>query len=149
MLVPLALVAPHGDGAEAPQPGLAGIDRGQLAVVVEDLQAGLRVEVERPLVPAGRRSVHTQPEQLVEPLRTVAGGGRVALGAPQVAGVEDADSQHPPVVLDQAPPGAQPRGFGVLGLVPSSWTQNSTFPEASPSRSFSSALPPGPTWSEP
>ncbi len=114
--MPVPLVTPDGNGAEAAQTCLAGIDGCYLAAVVEDLQAGLGVEVERPLVPSGGHPVDPQPEQLVIPVcaRAVARGGRIALVAPQVAGIEDAYSQHPAIVLDQAPSGAEPRGLGVV-----------------------------------
>ena len=103
LAVALAAVAPDGDGAEALQARLVGVDRVDVLVVVEDLEARLGIEVERPLVPAGRRALDAQPEQLVEPLLAVAGGGGVAFVAAQIAGVEDADGQHLPVALDQAP----------------------------------------------
>ena len=110
-----AVVAPDGQNAKALQARLAGVDRVDFLVVVEDLEASLRVEVERPLVPAGRRAIHAEPEQLVEPLLTVAGGGGVTLVAPKIAGVEDAGGQHLPVALDEAPSRAHAVDLGVLG----------------------------------
>src|SRR5512141_1518194 len=80
---------------------------------MQDLEAALRVEVERPLVPARRRAIHAKPEQLVEPVLPVAGCGGVPFGSTQVAGVEDADSEQPPIALHETPARAETMGLGI------------------------------------
>src|SRR5512143_4140472 len=83
---------------------------------MQDLEAALRVEVERPFVPARRRAIHPKPEQLIEPVLPVAGCGGVPFGAAQVAGVEDADGQELPITLDKAPARSETMGLGIRRL---------------------------------
>ncbi len=87
-------------------------------LIPEELDARILVEVYGPLVPAGGRAVHAEPEQLVEPLLPIARAGRVAFRAAEVIRVENADGEHLAVLLDEAPSGADPVGLGVGGLRP-------------------------------
>jgi len=79
-----------------------------------DLDAHLGIEVERPLVPGGRRAVNAEPSQLIEPLHAIAKGGSVTFIAAEIGCIEYADGKQPPVVLDEAPARACPACLGVL-----------------------------------
>ncbi len=98
-----SVVAPNLQGVKALEVRL--VERGpDFLVVMEKAQADFRVKVEGPFVPSRRRSIHPQPEQLLQPILPITRGGREAFIAGQVAGVENARRHQPAIALEQSPP---------------------------------------------
>jgi len=113
--VALAAVAPDGDGTESCETGLVGINCGEFTIIVQQLKAGLGIEVEGPLVPTGRGAFYPEPEQLVKPVFPVTSRGGVTFRATEVVGVKDTHGEQGAIFLKQSPARADPMGFGILG----------------------------------